>query len=91
IGRTARAGAAGVAISFCDIDERALLVNIERVTKSELPVDKEHPYHSAQAAKAPRNGSQNPKSPTGWRGKRGNFRSQRRNSRPGRKTAAHTS
>ncbi|MEE8484409.1 MAG: DEAD/DEAH box helicase, partial [Nitrospinota bacterium] len=47
IGRTARAGAAGVAISFCDIDERALLVNIERVTKSELPVDKEHPYHSA--------------------------------------------
>jgi len=36
IGRTARAGAAGVAISFCDPGERAYLRNIERLTKRAL-------------------------------------------------------
>ncbi len=91
IGRTARAGASGIAISFCDIDERSLLGNIERLTKSALPVDTEHPYHSAQAAKAPRNGHSNSKSPAGGYRKRGNFKSQRRNSRPGRRPAARTS
>src|SRR5690606_38992992 len=33
IGRTARAGESGVAISFCDADERAYLVDIEKIMK----------------------------------------------------------
>lgn len=40
IGRTARAGAAGKAISFCDNDERKLLRMIERLTGLAVPVEK---------------------------------------------------
>jgi len=38
IGRTARAGAAGIAISFCDHEERGYLRDIERLTRQTLPV-----------------------------------------------------
>jgi ATP-dependent RNA helicase RhlE len=38
IGRTARAGAAGVAIAFCAEDERAYLKGIERLTKQPIEV-----------------------------------------------------
>ncbi len=38
IGRTARAGAAGIAISFCDREERAYLRDIERLTRQRVPV-----------------------------------------------------
>ncbi len=37
IGRTARAGAEGTAISFCDNEERHLLRQIERLTRQTLP------------------------------------------------------
>ncbi|GMT41704.1 MAG: DEAD/DEAH box family ATP-dependent RNA helicase [bacterium] len=50
IGRTARAGATGVAISFCDSEERDFLSSIERLIKTTIRVDKEHPYHSQHAA-----------------------------------------
>jgi ATP-dependent RNA helicase RhlE len=38
IGRTARAGAAGVAISLCDGEERAFIRDIERLIKRSIPV-----------------------------------------------------
>ena len=38
IGRTARAGATGVALSFCDPEERGQLRDIERLIKRRLPV-----------------------------------------------------
>ncbi|MBL8537601.1 MAG: DEAD/DEAH box helicase [Hyphomonadaceae bacterium] len=38
IGRTARAGQGGLAISFCAPDERAYLKDIERLTKQAVPV-----------------------------------------------------
>ena len=38
IGRTARAGASGVAITFCDKSERRLLKNVERRTRKPLKV-----------------------------------------------------
>ena len=38
IGRTARAGAEGVAISFCDHEERAYLRDIERLIRMSIPV-----------------------------------------------------
>ena len=40
IGRTARAGASGKAISFCDNDERRLLRMIEKLTGCAVPVGK---------------------------------------------------
>jgi len=39
IGRTARAGAAGVALSFCNDEERAYLRDIERLTRQKVPVE----------------------------------------------------
>jgi ATP-dependent RNA helicase RhlE len=38
IGRTARAGAAGIAISFCSDEERAYLRDIEKLTRLNVPV-----------------------------------------------------
>ncbi len=39
IGRTARAGAGGIAISFCDSDERPYLRSIEALIRQKLPLD----------------------------------------------------
>jgi len=50
IGRTARAGATGIAISFCDHDERAYLRDIERIIGQRVPVITDHPYHAAEIA-----------------------------------------
>jgi ATP-dependent RNA helicase RhlE len=44
IGRTARAGATGVALSFCDHEERGLLRDIERITRMKVPVVEDHPF-----------------------------------------------
>jgi ATP-dependent RNA helicase RhlE len=46
IGRTARAGASGVALSFCDRDERDNLRAIERLTRNKVQVVQNHPYAS---------------------------------------------
>ena len=46
IGRTARAGATGIALSFCDAEERGYLRMIERTINQSVTVDKEHAYHS---------------------------------------------
>ncbi|GAB1484776.1 hypothetical protein MASR2M78_35940 [Treponema sp.] len=44
IGRTARAGAEGMAVSFCDAEERPLLRDIERLVGFRIPVELDHPY-----------------------------------------------
>ncbi|HEY8924621.1 MAG TPA: DEAD/DEAH box helicase [Polyangia bacterium] len=49
IGRTARAGAGGVALSFCDAEERPYLRDIERLIRTPLSVVKDHPYVVARA------------------------------------------
>ncbi len=43
IGRTGRAGATGIAVAFCDPEERGFLRDIERLLRRNLPVDKDHP------------------------------------------------
>ena len=50
IGRTARAGAVGIAISFCDHEERAYLRDIEKTIRQSVPVQEDHPYHAADIA-----------------------------------------
>ena len=47
IGRTARAGKGGIAIAFCDIEERPYLKDIEKLIRSRIPVDQDHPWHLA--------------------------------------------
>jgi ATP-dependent RNA helicase RhlE len=49
IGRTGRAGATGVAFSFCATDEREQLRDIERLLKKKTPVCEEHPAYPASA------------------------------------------
>lgn len=44
IGRTGRAGLTGVAISFCNFDEKELLVDIERLIGKRIKEIKDHPY-----------------------------------------------
>ncbi len=46
IGRTARAGRAGVALSFCDIEEREFLRDIEKLIGLKLNVVENHPFKS---------------------------------------------
>ena len=64
IGRTARAGASGIAISFCDREERAYLRDIEKLTRQKLPIrenplgadyvpSQERPPHSKPRRPAP--------------------------------------
>ena len=43
IGRTARAGAEGIAISFCEAEERPFLFGIERFIKTRVPVKRGSP------------------------------------------------
>ena len=50
IGRTARAGAAGHAMSLCDIDEVGYLTEIEKLTKLKLTPIGDHPFHCDKTA-----------------------------------------
>jgi len=45
IGRTARAGAAGISFSFCDHTERDYLRDIEKIIRQRVQVLEEHPFH----------------------------------------------
>jgi ATP-dependent RNA helicase RhlE len=44
IGRTGRAGESGVALSFCNTDERAYMRNIHRLIKKNIDVVATHPF-----------------------------------------------
>lgn len=52
IGRTARAGAKGIAISFCDSEEKAFVKDIEKLIGRSIPVITDQPYHSQDVANA---------------------------------------
>jgi ATP-dependent RNA helicase RhlE len=51
IGRTARAGAAGVAIAFCADDEKAYLKDIEKLTRQRITVEPLPAGFNAEAAR----------------------------------------
>ena len=46
IGRTGRAGASGIAFSFCDSEETEFLRDIHKLISKSIPVMEDHPYHS---------------------------------------------
>jgi ATP-dependent RNA helicase RhlE len=47
IGRTGRAGASGIAFSFCDREEMGLLRDIQKLLGKTVPVVKNHPFQMA--------------------------------------------
>ena len=49
IGRTARAGESGCAVSFVSANERGLLKSVERFIKATIPPDRDHPFHCESA------------------------------------------
>jgi ATP-dependent RNA helicase RhlE len=87
IGRTARAGAEGIALSFCDADELAYLTAIEKTIRQKVPVDDAHPYHAGAIAQrhraAPTSSAGQPKQGAGPRRRR------RRARRPGAAPQPH--
>ncbi len=44
IGRTGRAGASGLAVSFCMLEERPFLKDIEKLIKQQIPVIEDHDF-----------------------------------------------
>jgi ATP-dependent RNA helicase RhlE len=71
IGRTGRAGAKGLAISFCDYEEKIYLRDIQKLISRSIPVISDHPYnvplmHSNSNAVA----QSAPSSSSSFRGKR---------------------
>ncbi len=69
IGRTARAGANGRAISFCCAEDRACLRDIERLLGKPVPADMEHDFHCEKAFR-----SNQPARKHGGNGRGGNRR-----------------
>ena len=60
IGRTGRAGNTGIAISFCDAEERDELRDIQKLIGKSIPVVSEHPFPlsitaASQSSSAPNN------------------------------------
>jgi ATP-dependent RNA helicase RhlE len=99
IGRTARAGADGHAISFCDSSEVNYLRDIERLMGVQLSVDRDHPYHRERAERYSRpsgsvsgpgrNGkSAGSKGPAGGRSKTGHAHGPRYSVDPGARQGA---
>ncbi|MCU0345741.1 MAG: DEAD/DEAH box helicase [Saprospiraceae bacterium] len=60
IGRTGRAGASGIAFSFCDQEEKAYLRDIEKLINKKIPVVNEHPYPLGSAPKDERPDDERP-------------------------------
>lgn len=57
IGRTARAGADGKALSFCCSEELAYLRDIERTTRTRIDIDGAHKFHSEGTAELHESGN----------------------------------
>jgi len=85
IGRTARAGAEGIAISLCGTEERALLRDIERLTKQSIPSEDRRSHVAADEGDeefAPARPAVRRGSPRNNAGPRGNGRPNGTNAAP---------
>jgi ATP-dependent RNA helicase RhlE len=89
IGRTARAGTEGDAISFCSSDEVGLLRTIQKLIGYAIPVEVNQPYHSASAiTAAPAAPREQGKGTPGQRGDQPNRKNKSRTWRTGNKHRA---
>jgi ATP-dependent RNA helicase RhlE len=66
VGRTARAGAAGTALSFCDASEILILKGIEKLIRHELTAVESHAFHSAAVASMHRQRPVSATAPSQW-------------------------
>ena len=80
IGRTARAGAEGIAFSFVDHEERSLLVDIEKLIRMRIAVVGEHPFKLSPGSSSPRTQESAP-SNNGNNGRRPQQQQQQRRNR----------
>lgn len=80
IGRTARAGAGGIAISFCSAEDRNYLREIERLLGKPVRVDTEHAYHCEDVFRPTTSSPKNVGKRGGSRGGPGRIRQQQSNS-----------
>ncbi len=85
IGRTARAGASGLAVSFNSMDELPLLRSIEKLIRQNIPVEAEHPFHADEVASR----YQNPGRRSDNRPQFGNKQGKRRNNANRRPKGGH--
>ena len=91
IGRTARAGASGIALSFCDGSERGQLKSIERLTNQRIavvptPANEDMPAAPPMRPRAERDERRRGPARASWRP-----RSARRQSRPARRRSRPSS
>ncbi|MCK5786346.1 MAG: DEAD/DEAH box helicase [Candidatus Sabulitectum sp.] len=96
IGRTARAGADGDAVSFCCADDRSYLREIEKLLGKQIPSDMNHEFHSEEASKslkpAPKNFGRRGDSPRGsWNNTSRSSGSRRSGGRRGGRSQGHRS
>jgi ATP-dependent RNA helicase RhlE len=89
IGRTARAGADGDAISLCCAEDRAYLNDIEKLLGKPVPADIDHNYHCDEAYRSKQLAPKNFGRSSGGRSRSGQRRSSGRGqARPTAKTSA---
>ncbi|MBZ4192535.1 DEAD/DEAH box helicase [Niabella beijingensis] len=90
IGRTGRAGASGIAVSFCDAEEQPYLKDIQKLINKTIPVVKGHPFEPASPQRtesAPSQPAADEKRKQHWKPKKtGHFHN--RYKKPGQKTPA---
>lgn len=70
IGRTGRAGASGIAISFCDYEEKMYLKDIQKLISKTIPVEKGHPFDVPLMHGMPQQQTQNTSSSSSNGGRR---------------------
>lgn len=85
IGRTGRAGASGIAISFCDEEEKAYLRDIEKLIRQKIKIVKDHPFVDFKPAVAAKDAAV----PYGLRKKSKPANSGGGGSRPRRRSSRH--
>lgn len=72
IGRTGRAGAKGISLSFCDEEEKEYLRDIHKLIQKTIPVVEDQPYHmthvgSVQQQRPEQRRSSKPRGNSNWR------------------------
>ena len=74
IGRTGRAGASGIAFSFCDEEEVEFLKDIQKLINKQIPVVSDHPYAANFQGRIPPKPAPKQQGRTQQRGSGGDFR-----------------
>jgi len=91
IGRTGRAKASGIAISFCDQEERAYLRDIQKLIHQKIPIIDKHPFidfkdeNTERNDKSHKNKPQRNSSNTSHKNRNNNYKKRRNSNSRGRK------